>query len=64
MSCERCEGRWCGAECFAYKQGKAEERNRIADALELKASTASMEKKYSIAIAFRTFAERLRKGEV
>lgn len=41
-----------------------EERNRIADALDLKASTASMEKKYSIAIAFRTFAERLRKGEV
>jgi len=29
MSCERCEGRWCNDECFAYKQGKAEERKCI-----------------------------------
>lgn len=57
MSCERCEGRWCGAECFAYKQGKADERNRIADALELEGKELQL-------FAMLSFAARLRKGEV
>ena len=57
MSCERCEGRWCGAECFAYKQGKADERNRIAEALELEGKELQL-------FAMLSFAARLRKGEV
>lgn len=62
MSCERCEGRWCGAECFAYKQGKADERNRIADVMDAEADSLSIP--YPAQHAFREFAERLRKGEV
>ena len=62
MSCERCEGRWCGAECFAYKQGKADERNRIADALDEEANPDAYS--YDVKFALRSFAERLRKGEV
>ncbi len=57
MSCERCEGRWCGAECFAYKQGKADERNRIADVMELEGKELQL-------FAMLSFAARLRKGEV
>ena len=61
MSCERCEGRWCGAECFAYKQGKADERNRIADALDAESWTT---RDIEFGPVLRYFAERLRKGEV
>lgn len=66
MSCERCEGRWCGAECFAYKQGKADERNRIADALEREAMEMRVKPRdgHGGATALREFAWRLRKGEV
>lgn len=60
MSCERCEGRWCGAECFAYKQGKADERNRIADALERDSMHWGLDSP-SLLIGW---IERLRKGEV
>ncbi len=60
MSCERCEGRWCGAECFAYKQGKADERNRIADVMERDSMHWGLDSP-SLLIGW---IERLRKGEV
>ncbi len=64
MSCERCEGRWCGAECFAYKQGKADERNRIADVMDAEAEDNVRSLCDRPILWIRSFAERLRKGEV
>ena len=62
MSCERCEARWCNDECLAYKQGKADERKRIADALDAESGNYDLTDKPSAWVL--RFAERLRKGEV
>ena len=47
MSCERCEGRWCNDECFAYKQGKAEERKCIIAKARTKATVLDKQHRLS-----------------